>query len=94
MIINIWAYSQYNYYSWHLCRYQIGEVFVNSTMDDTTAMLETSKVSIKTDIGNMDKKCEEFKAILQDLKVQLYAKFGNNINLEAEDDSWMSLWLF
>jgi chaperonin cofactor prefoldin len=30
--------------------------------------------------------CVEIQAILDDLKVKLYAKFGKNINLDADDD--------
>ena len=67
--------------------YQIGEVFVHCTLDDTNQMLEASKDNVNTDIANLEKKSEEYQAILNNLKVQLYAKFGNNINLEAEDDS-------
>ena len=34
----------------------------------------------------MESRCVDYKQILSDLKIQLYAKFGNNINLEADDD--------
>ena len=66
--------------------YRIGEVFVLSSSDDTTAMLEQAKSTVNEEIGNINKKCDEHKQVLSDLKVQLYAKFGNNINLEADDE--------
>ena len=64
----------------------IGEVFVHLTQDDTLERLSTCKASIQTDISNLEKRCDEHRQTLSDLKVQLYAKFGNNINLEAEDE--------
>ena len=65
----------------------IGEVFVHSSPEDTTSMLETAKVDLESDISALEGRCMQHKQLLSDLKVQLYAKFGNNINLEAEDDS-------
>lgn len=47
-------------------------------------MLEQSKLDVQQDIADIEKKCEEHKEILSDLKVKLYAKFGSNINLEAD----------
>lgn len=34
----------------------------------------------------LESQTEEIRGILGDLKVKLYAKFGNNINLEAEEE--------
>merc|ERR1711976_1106395 len=70
-----------------LIPYQIGEVFVHCTIDDTNQMLEESKERVNKEISGLETKAEEYQGILNDLKVKLYAKFGNNINLEAEDDS-------
>ena len=61
-------------------------MFVHSTLEDTNKMLEEAKTNLQKDISALDKRCDEHKAILSDLKVALYAKFGNNINLEADDD--------
>ncbi|XP_060062715.1 prefoldin subunit 4-like [Ylistrum balloti] len=67
--------------------YQIGEVFVSLNTDTTNEMLEKAKERVQEEIKGLDAQCEVHKQILQDLKVELYAKFGNNINLEADDDS-------
>ena len=67
--------------------YRIGEVFVHLTSEETQSKLERAKEDIAREVEALDTKTEEFKQILSDLKVQLYAKFGNNINLEADDDS-------
>ena len=66
--------------------YQIGEVFIMCTPDDSTAMLEKHKSELTEEIAGVESKCEQHKQVLSDLKVKLYAKFGNNINLEAEED--------
>ena len=59
-------------------------------MDDTNQMLEKAKENIQSDIAEVEKKCDEHREILSDLKVKLYAKFGTNINLEQEDDQQKS----
>ena len=69
-----------------LFTYQIGEVFVRATLDETNEMIEKAKDQTGDDITGLETSCEEHKQILKDLKVQLYAKFGNNINLEADED--------
>ena len=66
--------------------YQIGEVFVSMDTDETTEMIEKAKETTKEEIKALEAQAENHKKILQDLKVELYAKFGTNINLEAEED--------
>lgn len=41
--------------------------------------------SLQEEIEALESRVESIQRVLSDLKVQLYAKFGNNINLEAED---------
>lgn len=67
--------------------YQVGEVFISVDSDETNAMLEKAKQSTREQMENLEKQAAEYKKTLQDLKVQLYAKFGTNINLEEEEDS-------
>ncbi|VDI65324.1 prefoldin subunit 4 [Mytilus galloprovincialis] len=66
---------------------KIGEVFVSFTTDGVGEMLEKAKATLEEEIKTIENQAEFHKKILQDLKVELYAKFGNEINLEAEDDS-------
>ena len=76
-----------NYFLWLLrLSYFIGEVFVHCSKDDTSDMLEKEKQATETQIQELENNCEKHKNILSELKVQLYAKFGTNINLEADDD--------
>ncbi|KAK7114400.1 prefoldin subunit 4-like [Littorina saxatilis] len=66
--------------------YQIGELFVNTTTEEASELIEKAKGTVQEDISQLETHAESHKTVLSDLKVQLYAKFGNNINLEAEED--------
>ncbi|XP_060676647.1 prefoldin subunit 4-like [Hemiscyllium ocellatum] len=59
--------------------YQIGKAFISHSQDVIPEMLEAVKQALQTHM-------ELIQQVLSDLKVQLYAKFGNNINLEADDN--------
>uniref|UniRef100_A0A3B5KYI3 Uncharacterized protein n=1 Tax=Xiphophorus couchianus TaxID=32473 RepID=A0A3B5KYI3_9TELE len=37
------------------------------------------------EVKGLEERVSEIQQVLGDLKVQLYAKFGNNINLEADE---------
>ncbi|XP_072024732.1 prefoldin subunit 4-like [Amphiura filiformis] len=64
--------------------YQIGEVFVSQNLEETQALVEQAKTRTQGEIDGLEQQCKDIKATLSNLKGQLYAKFGNNINLELE----------
>ncbi|XP_071038181.1 prefoldin subunit 4 [Parasteatoda tepidariorum] len=64
--------------------FRIGDVFVFVTMDQAQEMLADKKESISEEAKVLKEQQESIKQTMSDLKVQLYAKFGNNINLEPE----------
>ena len=66
--------------------YQIGELFVNTNAEEASALMEKAKTTVQDEINKLELQRDVHKNILSDLKVQLYAKFGSNINLEAEED--------
>ncbi|NXS61615.1 PFD4 protein, partial [Brachypteracias leptosomus] len=68
-----------------LIPYQIGDVFISHSQEETQEMLEEAKKCLQEEIEVLESRVESIQRVLSDLKVQLYAKFGNNINLEAED---------
>ena len=68
------------------CSNQIGEVFVHLSNTDTLERLAAAKSSLQAEMAEVERRCSDHKQTLSDLKVQLYAKFGNNINLEADED--------
>ena len=68
------------------CTYQIGEVFVSLGLDNANEMLEKAKENTMGEMKALEQQCESIQTLLQDLKVKLYAKFGNNIKLEADEE--------
>ncbi|XP_078365076.1 prefoldin subunit 4-like [Oculina patagonica] len=66
--------------------YRIGEIFIHLSSEETQEYLENAKSKLQEEIKSLESKSGEVKELLGDLKVKLYAKFGNNINLEAEEE--------
>lgn len=66
--------------------YMLGEVFVNLEQSQTEEMLDKAKEAINEEIAIIQANCESIRQTMSELKVQLYAKFGSNINLEPEDN--------
>lgn len=64
----------------------VGEVFVHFNMEEAKEKLEEAKSKVKKDIESIEAESTNVKTIMSDLKTQLYAKFGNSINLEAEEE--------
>lgn len=64
--------------------YRIGDVFIFVTLDEAQEMIEEKKANVATETKNLREKQDNIKQMMSDLKVQLYAKFGSNINLEPE----------
>jgi len=64
----------------------MGEVFIYHGMEQTQKMLDEAKTRVQSEIKDLESKCADLRNIMSDMKTQLYAKFGNHINLEAEDD--------
>ncbi|MEQ2170084.1 Prefoldin subunit 4, partial [Goodea atripinnis] len=68
-----------------LVSYQIGGVFIGHSQEETQEMLETAKEALEQEVKSVEERVSEIQQVLGDLKVQLYAKFGDNINLEADE---------
>ena len=61
-------------------------MFVHLSHADTVDRLTASKASVQAEMAELERRCADHRLTLSDLKVQLYAKFGSNINLEADED--------
>ncbi|XP_029290799.1 prefoldin subunit 4 [Cottoperca gobio] len=68
-----------------LIPYQIGDVFVSHSQEETQEMLEAAKETLEQEVKGLDDRVAAILHVLGDLKIQLYAKFGTNINLEADE---------
>ncbi|XP_076022694.1 prefoldin subunit 4 [Genypterus blacodes] len=66
-----------------LIPYQIGDVFISHTQEETQEMLEAAKEAMELEVKGLEGRVSAIQQLLGDLKVQLYAKFGNKINLEG-----------
>ena len=66
--------------------FQYGEVFTHLTAEDANTELEKAKEALEKEIKSLENKVVSTKNILSELKTQLYAKFGNKINLEENED--------
>jgi len=50
-----------------------------------TKLLDEAKTRVQSEIKDLESQCAALRNIMSDTKTQLYAKFGNLINLEAKD---------
>ena len=65
---------------------QIGEVFLRMTPDEAQVYIDQSKKEVESDIAKYESQIASFQKQLKELKVNLYAKFGSNINLEEDEE--------
>lgn len=63
--------------------FQIGEVFVENSPEATQELLDKLRDMLKQRAEDLESKEGEIVGIMKDLKTHLYAKFGDNINLES-----------
>ncbi|XP_065915334.1 prefoldin subunit 4-like [Dysidea avara] len=64
--------------------YQIGEMLVHLNAEDTQKFLQKQREQVTEELKELNGQIESIQRVMSDLKVQLYAKFGDNINLEAD----------
>lgn len=65
--------------------FQYGEVYTYLSVKDASVELEKKKEQVEEQINALQNKIKSVQDILADLKKQLYAKFGNKINLEENE---------
>ena len=65
--------------------YLVGEIFVMESPDDVLVLLEDKKTELNAQIKSLEDQASGIRGVMTDLKTHLYAKFGDAINLEADD---------
>uniref|UniRef100_A0A8C2UU14 Prefoldin subunit 4 n=1 Tax=Chinchilla lanigera TaxID=34839 RepID=A0A8C2UU14_CHILA len=65
--------------------YHFGDGFISHSQEETQEMLEEAKKNLQEEVDSLECRVESIQWVLADLKFQLYVKFGNNIQLEADD---------
>jgi prefoldin subunit 4 len=67
-------------------RYKVGEVFLQMNQEEIEEHLERAKTKIKDEIQSCEEQLTEIQGVLAALKAKLYGKFGDSINLEADEE--------
>ena len=62
----------------------MGEVLARLSVEDTQQQLEEAKQAMLECLSKLREKAEETEELIEKTKSELYAKFGDNINLEAD----------
>lgn len=65
------------------CRYKIGDAFFHIPLDQAQEMLEAATAKIDDETSELEDKIGSVREEMQQLKVELYARFGKQINLEV-----------
>ncbi|KFY12265.1 hypothetical protein V492_03983 [Pseudogymnoascus sp. VKM F-4246] len=63
--------------------YKIGDSFISLPLPDVQELLSTNTTRIEEEVTVLEEKLGTIKEGMQELKVELYARFGRSINLET-----------
>lgn len=63
-------------------QYKVGEVFIFMKVNKVIDKIEVDNEVLTEKISNIETSVEDIDDLLESYKKQLYARFGNNINLE------------
>jgi len=63
--------------------YKIGDAFFHVKVEQAQEMLSTETEKLEKEVEELEEKLGTTKEEMQELKVQLYARFGRSINLET-----------
>ncbi|KAM7356546.1 prefoldin subunit 4 [Cochliomyia hominivorax] len=63
----------------------IGEVFLSHKLSRTQELLQEAKEQTLKEIASIEAKANDIKSEMNELKAQLYQRFGSNISLESDD---------
>jgi prefoldin subunit 4 len=63
--------------------YKIGDSFVSLPLLEVQEMLSESTAQIDEEVSKLEESLSGIRDEMKELKVQLYARFGRSINLEA-----------
>lgn len=65
-----------------LVKYKIGMIFLHLKQTEVVEQLEKDMIVVDSVIDDLETQETELNSQIRDLKTALYAKFGDNINLE------------
>jgi len=67
-----------------MIKYRIGDVYVNLPYSQVTEFLEKDQEKMTKELEELKSSMDSALAEMEKLKVHLYSRFGNSINLERE----------
>ncbi|GAA5939607.1 hypothetical protein JCM1841_000023, partial [Sporobolomyces salmonicolor] len=68
-----------------LRRYKLDSTFLHLPASEVLALLQTSLDKVRTEVDRLEEEKQKCDEGMEGLKKELYAKFGNSINLERGD---------
>lgn len=66
--------------------YMVGEVFIMKSQDEAQEAIAAQREVLQEEIAGLNTRAGELQETMTQLKGDLYGKFGNNINLEPEEE--------
>lgn len=67
-------------------QFMVGEIYVTVSQDQAEELLSQETERCEADLEAIEEKIRSVRQTLAQLKVKLYAKFGDQINLEDGSD--------
>ncbi|ERE78037.1 prefoldin subunit 4-like protein [Cricetulus griseus] len=68
-----------------MTQYLIRDVLISHSQEEAQEMLEEAKKTLQEEIDALESRVGAIQWVLANLKVQLYTKFGSNINLGVDE---------
>lgn len=65
--------------------FRIGEGFIAVGKEEAEALLEAKQKDLDAEVAELEARIAPMKEEMSNIKASLYAKFGNNINLDHDD---------
>jgi len=65
-------------------KYRVGEVFLETSKERVEKLLEQEEEKLRGELDKINEDISGIKKTLAELKVKLYGKFKNSINLEED----------
>jgi len=66
--------------------YMYGELFILKSQDDATESFNKDREELNEEIKDLSAKAAALEATMNEIRPQLYAKFGDNIKLEDDPE--------
>lgn len=66
-----------------LIRYKLGDAFFSLPLPAVQGLISVSTVKIDKSVSAVKSQLSEIRERMEELKIQLYARFGKSINLET-----------